>query len=84
MIVLYIFLGVLGVFILLLLIALFNSYRIKDKNMNIKPLPIDKERTEAYAKEFSEMIKIPTVSYSKELNNFLPISLGKFFISLLH
>ncbi|AIO18771.1 Succinyl-diaminopimelate desuccinylase [Candidatus Izimaplasma bacterium HR1] len=69
MIFIYIVLGLLGVLIVLLLIALINSFMIKDKNNDIKPLDIDKEKTEEYAKEFSRMIQVKTISYSQEENN---------------
>ena len=69
MIVLYIILGLLGVFIILLLIALVNAIIIKDRNTELKPIEMDKVKTEEYAKEFSKMIQVQTVSFSKEENN---------------
>ena len=66
MIVLYILLGLLGVIVLLLLIAILNTIRIKNMGENKKPLDIPKENLEVYAKEFSKMIQVKTLSYTKE------------------
>ncbi len=68
MTIIYILLGVLGVLVLLLLVALVNTFLIEDKSSN-QPISIDKEKSEIYAKELSEMIRIKTLSYDKEKNN---------------
>ena len=66
MIVLYIFLSIVAI---LFLIALINSFIVKSKNVNGLPLEINKELADKYAKEFSKMIQIETLSYTKEKNN---------------
>lgn len=68
MTVVYILLGFLGLLILLLLVALVNTFLIQDKSNN-EPLEMDKNKTEVYAKELSKMIQVKTMSYDKEKNN---------------
>lgn len=69
MIVLYIFLGLLGLLIVLLFIALINTFLIEDKNKDVLPLDVDKDKMEEYAKGLSKMIQIPTLSYDKSKKN---------------
>ncbi len=72
MIILYILLGVVSVILLLLFIALVNSFIIKiDNKINVSP-EIDKDLSTVYAKEFSKMIKVKTISYDKEKKNLKP------------
>ena len=68
MIVVYILLGLLGVVVLLLLVALFNTLMIKPKDLD-KPLELDLSKESDYALKFKEMIKIKTLSYNEEENN---------------
>ena len=72
MIIIYILLSLLGIIVILLLAALINSLRIKDKK-NISALPkIDEQISSKYAHEFSRMIQIETLSYKKDSNNSKP------------
>lgn len=66
---LYIILSLLGVLLILLLIALINSFIVKSKNVKGTPLEVDSKLADNYAKEFAEMIKIETLSYTKEKDN---------------
>lgn len=68
MIFFYIFLGLIGIIVILLLTALFNTFLITDKTQK-QPIMVDQKKTEEYAKGLSELIQIPTISYSEELNN---------------
>lgn len=71
MIVLYILLGVIGLIVILLLIALLNTFMVKERDFgNKKELDID--LSEAYGLKFQEMIKIKTISYDETLDNFEP------------
>ncbi|QMS85309.1 M20/M25/M40 family metallo-hydrolase [Candidatus Xianfuyuplasma coldseepsis] len=63
MIGLYILLGVVGLILVLLLVALIRSFVIKDKNLNISPIEVDKTLSEQYANEFQKMIQVKTLSY---------------------
>ena len=58
MIVLYIFLGLIGLFILLLLIALLNT--VLSKSVDTQPYQgeVDEKKANQYAKDFSKMIQI--------------------------
>ncbi len=71
MILLYIFLGLLGVLVLLLLIALINTVLIKSKTP-ANQLELDYSRNNELANKFREMIKIKTLSYNEELDNVQP------------
>ncbi|XMB72345.1 M20/M25/M40 family metallo-hydrolase [Mycoplasmatota bacterium WC30] len=64
MIVLYIFLGLVGILVLLLLAALVNTIIIKDRTPNIEPIKIDSQQADKFAKELSKMIKVETLSYT--------------------
>ena len=66
MIVLYIFIDII---VTLLIIALINSFIVKGKNVKGLPLEVDKNLADEYAKEFSKLIKVKTLSYSKEKDN---------------
>lgn len=72
MILLYILLAILIVFVLLLLIALVNTFKIRFKGSNNKKVSVDEALSHKYATEFSEMIKIETLSYDKEKDNVEP------------
>jgi len=67
--VLYILLGLLSLFVLLMIIALINTLIIKDKDKGEEPLKVDLGYSDLLAKRFSKMIQIKTLSYKKELNN---------------
>ncbi|HOO44431.1 MAG TPA: M20/M25/M40 family metallo-hydrolase, partial [Bacillota bacterium] len=69
MIYLYIFLGLLGILVILLLVALYHSHQIKDKEEVVTPEITDLKKADVLAKEFSQMIKVETLSYEKELGN---------------
>ncbi len=69
MIVVYI---VLGLILVLFLIALVNTFRIKLKDKDDVLPVINKDLTDKYAKEFGEMIKVKTLSYVKEKKNIKP------------
>lgn len=72
MIILHIFFVLLSLIVLLLLIALINTIRIKDTDFEAKNLNIDPEAGDLYAKELSELIKIKTLSYSLDEENYKP------------
>jgi carboxypeptidase PM20D1 len=69
MIFLYIFLGLLGFLVLLLLIALINMLFLKEQPLD-KPLELDFSKSNNYALKFKEMIKVKTISYNVESDNF--------------
>jgi len=72
MIIIYILLIFIGIVTTLLLIALINTILIKDKNMSTSELKIDPKTSDSYAKEFSKMIQIKTLSYDKNKDNSEP------------
>ena len=63
MIVLYIFLGLLGLVVLLLLAAIIRTLCLKQKVSAYKA-PEAGERAEAYAEKLAEMVRSETVSHS--------------------
>lgn len=67
MIVLWIILGIIA---LLLIIALINTIIIKDRKEVKQALEVSDEEALELAKEFGEMIKVKTLSYEPEKNNF--------------
>jgi len=69
--VVYILLGLLGVVVLLLLIALIRTLFIKKPILN-KPLETDFHNAKAYALKFQEMVKVKTISYDEALDNKEP------------
>ena len=72
MIILHILFIILSLVVILLLVALINTIRIKDKNLSTESLDIDHKVGDLYAKEFSEMIKIKTLSYDIDKDNAEP------------
>ncbi len=63
MVVLYVFLAVLSVFVLLLLVAIINTVRIKAKPIKGKvTLDYTAAEEKIYAEKLSRMVKIPTIS----------------------
>jgi len=69
MIGLYIGLGILGIFVILILIAFVNTIIIKDRNMGVSPLDTDPKTSDQLARRFSKMIQVKTLSYTKEKKN---------------
>ncbi|MDD3129827.1 MAG: M20/M25/M40 family metallo-hydrolase [Candidatus Izemoplasmatales bacterium] len=69
MIALYIVLGILSLIVILLLIALVHTMFVKVPKEE-KPLDIDFSKANSYAKRFSEMIKVKTISYNKKEDNY--------------
>lgn len=69
MIILYILIGIIGIVVLLLLIALVNTFIIKTDNAIKKTTDLDKELVDKYASDFSKMIQVETLSYHKDKNN---------------
>ena len=69
MIFLYILLGLIGLLLILMIVALFNSYLIKDRSKNVTLADIDPIESDLLAKEFSKMIQVETLSYSKTQDN---------------
>jgi len=67
--IIYTMFGILGLFALLLLIAVINTVIIKDRSEVAKICEPDSKETDKLAKEFSKLIKIDTISYEKEKNN---------------
>ncbi len=67
--ILYILLGLLSLFVLLIIIALINTFFIKEKEKEKEPLEVDLDYSDLLAKRFSKMIQVKTLSYKKELNN---------------
>ena len=72
MIILYILFVFLCLIVILLLIALINTLRIKDNNLTTIHLEIDPKTSDLYAKELSELIKIETLSYDINKDNVEP------------
>lgn len=72
MIIIYILLVLLSLLVLSLLIALINTILIKDKDFSNKALEIDPKKSNQYAKELSELIKIETLSYDIDKDNSEP------------
>ncbi len=64
-----IFLGLVGIFVLLLLVALINTIIIKDRSPKVDPIEIDSKQADKLAKELSKMIQVETLSYQKDLDN---------------
>ena len=69
MILVKILLGLIGLVILLMLIALINTMFIKENKDIATAKPVDLAVSKKYAKEFSEMIKVETLSYQKAIDN---------------
>ncbi|MCK5732357.1 MAG: M20/M25/M40 family metallo-hydrolase [Tenericutes bacterium] len=67
---LYTFLGLLGILLVLLFIAFINTIIIKDRSVTPELEPIDSKLADKYANEFSKMIKIKTLSYTKKQDNY--------------
>jgi len=72
MIILYILFVLLALIVVLLLIALINTIRIKDTDMSTFDFDIDPKKSELYAKELSELIKVETLSYDIKKDNAEP------------
>lgn len=72
MIILYILLALLSLLVVLLLIALVNTFMIKIDSNGKKAPQVDKKLSDQYAKEFSKMIQVETLSYEKEKDNVKP------------
>ena len=68
MIFFYIFLGIIGLILTLLLIALVNTLMIKESDFKDK-LDLDYKKSEAYGKKFQEMIQVKTLSYDEIQDN---------------
>ncbi len=67
--ILYVALGLFGVLGILLIVALMNSFLIKDTKKDVKIPAVDPVESDLLAKEFSKMIQVETLSYSKEKDN---------------
>lgn len=70
----YIGIGLGVLLVILFLIAMINTIRIKDKTLNIEPLDINHDLADVYAKEFSQMIQVKTLSYEKDKDNIEPFN----------
>lgn len=69
MIVLHVLLGIVSIVFILLLIALINTFRIKIEQKSEYTIEFDEKLSNKYAKDFSKMIQVETLSYDKEKNN---------------
>lgn len=72
MIILHILFVLLSLIGILLLIALINTIKIKDKDISPSPLDIDSKKSDLYGKELSELIRIETLSYDINKDNSGP------------
>lgn len=69
MIILHIVFGIISIGVVLLLIALVNTFRIKVDKRNDKAIYIDPDICDQYAADFSKMIQVETLSYRKDKEN---------------
>ncbi len=69
-ILIYVLYAILALIVLLLSVALFNTYLIWDKSERQKLAPLDKNIQRRYANDFAKMIQVETLSYQKDKNNF--------------